>query len=123
MDMNLTLLVIALSPTTITVAFIIFGLRSVRTDLKVGLARLDSRMDRFENRMERFENRMDRFEKKLNGFDEKIDADREGNRRSFEKLFGMVGELSERVARIEGYMSALSFFTGAESPSTVHQPS
>ena len=116
MDMNFTLLVIALSPTTITVAFIIFGLRSVRTDLKVGLARLDSRMDRFENRM-------DRFEKKLNGFDEKIDADREGNRRSFEKLFGMVGELSERVARIEGYMSAPSFFTGAESPSTVHQPS
>ena len=128
MDMNLTLLAIALSPTTVTVAFIIFGLRSFRNDLKVGLARLDSRMDRFENRMDRFVNRMDRFvnrmdrfEKKLNGFDEKIDADREGNRRSFEKLFGMVGELSERVARIEGYMSALSFFTGAEAASDVPQ--
>ena len=101
--MNLTLLAIALSPTTIMVAFIIFGLRNIRNDLNMGLARLDSRMDHFDKRM-------DRFEKRMNGFDQKIDE----NRRSFEKLFGMVAELSERVARIEGYMSALSFFTGAE---------
>ena len=133
--MNLTTLAIALSPTTIMVAFIIFGLRSLRNDLNMGLARLDSRMDRFDKRMDRFDERMDRFdermdrfdermarfENRLNGFDDKIDEDREGNRRSFEKLFGMVGELSERVARIEGYLSALPFVTGAEVASKVPQ--
>jgi len=126
MDMNLTLLAIALSPTTIMVAFIIFGLRSIRNDLNTGLARLDSRMDRLDSRMDRFEKRMarfgkrmDRFEKRMSGSDEKIEHDRESNRRSFEKLFGMLGELSERVARIEGYVSALSFFTGAEPLSNV----
>ena len=133
MDMNLTFLAIALSPTTIMVAFIIFGLRSIRNDLNTGLARLDSRMDRldsrmdrldsrmdrFEKRMDRFGKRMDRFEKRMSGSDEKIEHDRETNRRSFEKLFGMLGELSERVARIEGYVSALSFFTGAEPLSNV----
>ncbi len=128
MYMNLTTLAIALSPTTIMVAFIIFGLRSLRNDLNMGLARLDSRMDRldsrmdrFDKRMGRFDGRMDRFENRLNGFDDKIDEDREGNRRSFEKLFGMVGELSERVARIEGYLSALPFVSGAEIASNVPQ--
>ena len=119
--MNLTTLAIALSPTTIMVAFVIFGLRSLRNDLNMGLARLDSRMDRLDSRMDRFDERMDRFENRLNGFDDKIDEDREGNRRSFEKLFGMVGELSERVARIEGYLSALPFVTGAEVASNVPQ--
>ena len=35
----------------------------------------------------------------------------------------MVGDVSERVARIEGYVGALSFFTGAELPSTMHPKS
>lgn len=109
MDMNLTMLVIALSPITIMVAFIIFGLRSLRNDLEVGLARLDSRMDRLDERIGRLE--------------KGVDDDRGRNRRSFEKLFEMVGDVSERVARIEGFVGALSFFTGAESPSTVRQPS
>ena len=102
MDMNLTLLAIALSPTTIMVTFIIFGLRSFRNDLNTGMDRLDKRMDRL---------------------DKKTDHDRGRNRRSFEKLFEMVGDVSERVARIEGYVGALSFFTGAELPSTMHPKS
>ena len=50
MDMNLTLLAIALSPTTIMVTFIIFGLRSFRNDLNTGMDRLDKRMDRLDKK-------------------------------------------------------------------------
>ena len=71
-------------------------------------------MDGLETRM--MGSKMDRLERG-------VDDDRGRNRRSFEKLFEMVGDVSERVARIEGYVGALSFFTGDESPATVHQPS
>lgn len=130
MDMSLTLLAVALSPTTIMAAFIIFGLRSIRSDLRTGMDRLDKRMDRLEVRMDRlevrmdqFEMRMDRLELRIDRLEKGVDDDRGGNRISFEKLFEMVGDVSERVARIEGYMAALSFFTGAEPSATLHRKS
>ena len=123
MGMDLTLLAIALSPATIMVAFIVFGLRSLRNDLRIGLDRLDKRIDRLDRRIDRLDKRIGRLEKRIGRLEKGVDDDRAGNRRSFEKLFEMVGDVSERVARIEGYVGALSFFTGAESPSTVHQPS